>query len=122
MARAKRGFKLRRRHKKILKLAKGYRGARSRLYRTAVAIVRRALCYAYRDRKVRKRNFRTLWIQRINAAARAHGLPYSKFMSGLKKANIGVDRKILSDLAIRDEQAFAQLAQKAQAALSAPKK
>lgn len=106
MARTKRGFKLRRRHKKILKLAKGFRGARSRLYRTAVQIVRRSLVYAFRDRRVKKREFRALWIQRINAASRAHGLPYSKFMNGLTRANIQIDRKQLSELAIHDPAAF----------------
>jgi large subunit ribosomal protein L20 len=109
MARTKRGFKLRRRHKKILKLAKGYRGARSRLYRTAVQIVRRSLCYAYRDRRVKKREFRTLWIQRINAATRSNGVTYSKFMNGLKKSGIVIDRKVLSDIAIHDAKAFAEI-------------
>jgi len=118
MARVKRGFKLRRRHKRVLKLAKGYRGARSRLYRTAIQIVRRALCYAYRDRKVKKRDFRSLWIQRINAASRAHGLPYSKFMNGLKKANITLDRKQLSEIAIHDDAVFAALVKKSMGALS----
>ncbi len=118
MARAKRGFKLRRRHKKILKLAKGYRGSRSRLYRTALQIVRRGLNYAYRDRRVKKREFRGLWIQRINSASRAHGLPYSKFMAGLKKANIIVDRKQLSELAIHNEVAFAAIVQQARASLN----
>ena len=118
MARAKRGFKLRRRHKKVLKLAKGYRGSRHRLYRTAIQVVRRALCYAYRDRKVKKRDFRALWIQRINAASRTHGLPYSKFMNGLKKANVTLDRKSLSELAIHNAEVFSMLAQKAKLALS----
>lgn len=118
MARVKRGFKLRRRHKKVLKLAKGYRGARSKLYRTAIQIVRRALCYAYRDRKVKKRDFRTLWIQRINAASRSHGLAYSKFMNGLKKANIGLNRKQLSEIAIYEANVFAALVEKAKSALS----
>lgn len=117
MARVKRGFKLRRRHKKILKLAKGYRQTRSKLYRTAVNIVRRALCYAFRDRRVRKRNFRTLWIQRINAASRLNGLAYSKFMSGLKKAHIDLDRKQLADLAVRDQAAFASLVERAKTVL-----
>lgn len=117
MARVKRGFKLRRRHKKVLKLAKGYRGARSRLYRTAIQIVRRALCYAYRDRKVKKRDFRTLWIQRINAASRMNGLPYGQFMNGLKKACIALNRKQLANLAVHDNAAFAGLVQKAKAAL-----
>ena len=118
MARVKRGFKLRRRHKKILKLAKGYRGTRSKLYRTAVQIVRRALCYAYRDRKVRKRDFRTLWIQRINAASRAHGLTYSKFMNGLKKAHVALNRKQLSEIAIFEASVFKTLVEKAKAALN----
>lgn len=118
MARVKRGAKLRRRHKKVLKLAKGYRGARSRLYRTAVTIVRRALCYAYRDRKAKKRDFRALWIQRINAASRLHGLPYSSFMNGLKKANIALDRKQLSDMAIFDQKVFSVLVEKAKTALN----
>jgi large subunit ribosomal protein L20 len=117
MARVKRGTKLRRRHKKVLKLAKGYRGTRSKLYRTAITMVRRALCYAYRDRKAKKRDFRALWIQRINAASRSHGLPYSKFMNGLKKANIGLDRKQLSEMAIFDQVVFAALVEKAKGAL-----
>lgn len=106
MARAKRGFKLRRRHKRILKLARGFRGARSKLYRPAIQVLRKSLCYAYRDRRVKKRDFRKLWIARINAASRAHGLPYSKFMNGIKKASIGIDRKQLSELAIHDAKAF----------------
>jgi large subunit ribosomal protein L20 len=118
MARVKRGFKLRRRHKKVLKLAKGYRGTRSKLYRTAIQMVRRALCYAYRDRKVRKRDFRVLWIQRINAASRANGLTYSKFMNGLKKANIALNRKQLSELAINEAAVFSTLVEKARTALS----
>lgn len=117
MARVKRGTKLRRRHKKVLKLAKGYRGTRSKLYRTAITMVRRALCYAYRDRKAKKRDFRALWIQRINAASRSHGLPYSKFMNGLKKANIALDRKQLSEMAIFDQVVFAALVEKAKGAL-----
>jgi large subunit ribosomal protein L20 len=118
MARAKRGFKLRRRHKKILKLAKGFRGARSRLYRTAVQIVRRSLVYAFRDRRVKKREFRALWIQRINAASRAHGLTYSKFMNGIKKAQIEVDRKQLSELAIHDAAAFEVIVKNVKTALA----
>jgi len=118
MARVKRGFKLRRRHKKVLKLAKGYRTSRSKLYRTAVNIVRRALCYAYRDRRVRKRNFRALWIQRINAASRLNGLPYGQFMNGLKKASIELDRKQLADMAICEAEIFATLVTKAKAALA----
>ncbi len=117
MARVRRGFKLRRRHKKVLQLAKGYRGSRSKLFRTAIQIVRRALCYAYRDRKVRKRDFRSLWIQRINAAARAHGLTYSKFINGLKKAHVSLDRKQLSEIAVYDSSVFVTLVEKAKAAL-----
>lgn len=117
MARVKRGFKLRRRHKKVLKLAKGYRQTRSKLYRTAVNIVRRALCYAYRDRRVKKRDFRSLWIQRINAASRLNGLTYNKFMNGLKKAHVELDRKQLADLAVRNESAFAALVTMAKSAL-----
>jgi len=118
MARAKRGFKLRRRHKKILKLARGFRGARSKLYRTAVQIVRKSLVYAYRDRRVKKREFRSLWIQRINAATRSHGITYSKFMNGVKKAGIEIDRKALSELAIHDEAAFTAVVKIVQSALA----
>lgn len=118
MARAKRGFKLRRRHKKVLKLAKGYRGTRSKLFRVALQIVRRGLLYAYRDRRVKKREFRALWIQRINAASRVHGLVYSQFMNGLKKANVGIDRKMLSQLAIEDAGAFAKVVEVARNALA----
>jgi large subunit ribosomal protein L20 len=113
MARAKRGFKLRRRHKKVLKLAKGYRGTRSKLYRVAVQIVRRGLLYAYRDRRVKKREFRSLWIQRINAASREHGLKYSAFLNGLKKAGIVIDRKQLAEMAVVDAASFGLLVQKA---------
>lgn len=119
MARAKRGFKLRRRHKKILKLAKGYRGSRSKLYRVAVQVARKGLEYAYRDRRVKKRDIRSLWIQRLNAASRAHGLPYSRLIDGLNKANIHLDRKQLSEMAIHDESAFAQIVAKAKQALPA---
>ena len=108
--RVKRGYKARRRRKKVLKLAKGFRGGRSKLYRTAADAVDKALMYAYRDRKVRKRDFRKLWIARINAAARLNNLSYSKFMHGLKLASIDLDRKVLSDLAISDPSGFAQLA------------
>jgi large subunit ribosomal protein L20 len=118
MARAKRGFKLRRRHKKVLKLARGYRGTRSKLYRIALQIVRRGLLYAYRDRRVKKREFRALWIQRINAAARLNGLVYSQFMNGLKKAGVEIDRKMLSQLAIEDAQAFSNVAEMAKKALA----
>ncbi len=109
--RIKRGFKARRRRKKVLKLAKGFRGGRSKLFRTASDAVDKALMYAYRDRKVRKRDFRRLWIARINAAARMNNLSYSRFMHGLKQANIELDRKVLADLAISDPAGFAQIAQ-----------
>lgn len=109
--RIKRGFKARRRRKKVLKLAKGFRGGRSKLFRTASDAVDKALMYAYRDRKVRKRDFRRLWIARINAAARINNLSYSKLMHGLKQADIELDRKVLADLAISDPAGFAQIAQ-----------
>lgn len=117
MARTKRGFKLRRRHKKILKLAKGYRGARSKLYRISLRMVQRSLVYAYRDRKVKKREFRKLWIQRINAAARLNGLRYGDFMNGLKKSGVQVNRKMLAELAVSDEKAFGLIVDKARQAL-----
>lgn len=113
MGRVKRGVVARARHKKILKQAKGYYGARSRVFRVAKQAVIKALQYAYRDRRQRKREFRALWIARINAAARMQGLSYSRFMNGLKKANITLDRKVLADLAVNDKVAFAKLAQKA---------
>ncbi len=113
--RVKRGFKARRRRNKVLKLAKGYRGARSKLYRTAADAVDKALMYAYRDRRVKKREFKKLWIMRINAAARMNNLSYSKFMHGLKLAGIVLDRKILADLAVSDPAAFSQIATKAAA-------
>jgi large subunit ribosomal protein L20 len=119
MPRVKRGTKGRRRHKKILKLAKGYVGGRRRQYRQARETVEKGLTYAYRDRKVRKRDFRGLWIIRINAAARQHGLSYSQFMHGLKQGGIGVDRKILADLAVRDPAGFQQFAEQAKAHLAA---
>jgi large subunit ribosomal protein L20 len=100
--RIKRGFKARRRRQKVLKLAKGFRGGRSKLFRTAADSVDKALNYAYRDRKQRKRQFRRLWIARINAAARMNDLSYSRFISGLKKADVNLDRKVLADLAISD--------------------
>ena len=106
MARVKRGVVARHRRKKILKAAKGYVGGRRRLFKSAKETVMRARNYAYRDRRVRKREFRALWIARINAASRAHGLSYSKFIGGLKKANIGLNRKILAHLAYEDSQAF----------------
>ncbi len=106
MPRAKRGFKARRRHKKILNLAKGYTGGRRRQYRQARETVERGLVYAYRDRKVRKRDFRRLWIARINAAARINGINYNQFIYGVGQANIAIDRKILAALAIDDPSAF----------------
>jgi large subunit ribosomal protein L20 len=109
--RVKRGYKARRRRKKVLKLAKGFRGGRSKLYRTAADAVDKALMYAYRDRRVRKRDFRRLWISRINAAARMNNLTYSKFMHGLKVSNIELDRKVLAELAVSDPAGFTQLAQ-----------
>ncbi|MGD9236774.1 MAG: 50S ribosomal protein L20 [Desulfobacterales bacterium] len=113
--RIKRGFKARRRRKKVLKLAKGFRGGRSKLFRTAADAVDKSLMYAYRDRRQRKRDFRRLWISRINAAARMHKLSYSKFMHGLKVANIDLDRKVLADLAITDPAGFAKIAEVAAA-------
>ncbi|MCZ6914329.1 MAG: 50S ribosomal protein L20 [Rickettsia endosymbiont of Ixodes persulcatus] len=117
MPRVKRGVTARARHKKILKDAKGYRGARSRIIRAAKQAVTKAGQYAYRDRKQKKRDFRALWIVRINAATRAHGLTYSRFIAGLAKAEIAVDRKILADLAVTDKVTFAQLVEKAKQAL-----
>src|SRR6056297_2875010 len=111
--RVKRGFKARQRRKRLLKLAKGQQGGRSKLYRTAADSVDKALMYAYRDRKVRKREFRRLWISRINAAARMNNTSYSKLMSGLKKANIELDRKVLADLAVADPNGFSQIAARA---------
>ena len=118
MARAKRGVKARRRRKKVLDLASGYRGSRNSRYRTAIHVVRRALAYAYRDRRVKKREFRRLWITRINAAARAEGLRYSEFINGLKKTGIEMDRSVLADLALNDQQAFKGLVQQAKQALA----
>ncbi|MDO4288032.1 MAG: 50S ribosomal protein L20 [Eubacterium sp.] len=111
MARIKKGVNAKKKHKKVLKLAKGYYGAKSKLYRPANEAVMRALRSAYRGRKEKKRNFRRLWITRINAGARIHGLSYSKFMHGLKVANVEIDRKILADLAMNDAAAFAKLAE-----------
>jgi large subunit ribosomal protein L20 len=108
--RVKRGFKARRRRNKVLKLAKGFRGGRSKLFRTAADSVDKALNYAYRDRKVRKREFRQLWIARINAGARMNNLSYSKFIHGLKLAEVDLDRKVLAELAVSDPEAFAQIA------------
>ncbi len=116
--RIKRGQAAHKRHKKYLKMAKGYRGGRSRLYRTARETVERSLCYAYRDRKQRKRDFRALWIIRINAAARQHGISYSRFMRGLTLAGIELNRKALADLAVREKGSFAILAEAAKARLA----
>ncbi len=118
MARVRRGVTARARHKKVIKQARGYRGRSKNVFRVAVERVEKGLQYAYRDRRVRKRNFRALWIQRINAGAREHGLNYSQFMSGMKKAGIELDRKVLSDLAVREPTAFKSLVNQAQAALS----
>jgi len=115
--RVKRGFKARRRRKKILKLAKGYRGGLSRQYKSASVAVKRALAYAYRDRKVRKREFRRLWILRINAAARQYGLKYSQFIHGLKLAGVEINRKMLAELAIHSPETFKYLVELAKEAL-----
>ena len=117
MARVKRGNVLRKRHKKILKLAKGFKGARSRLFKVANQAVMKALCYQYRDRRHLKRNMRRLWIIRINAAARMNGLSYSKLTNALKKANIVVNRKMLADIAVRDSVAFTKIVETAKAAV-----
>ena len=119
MPRVKRGVTARARHKKILALAKGYRGRRKNVYRIAKQAVMKAGQYAYRDRRQKKRQFRTLWIARINAASRELGLAYSKFMNGLKKAGIEVDRKVLADLAVFDKPAFAAFVEQAKASLAA---
>ncbi|MEF2231766.1 MAG: 50S ribosomal protein L20 [Pseudodesulfovibrio sp.] len=113
--RVKRGLAAKRRHKKYLKMAKGYLGAGSRLYRTARERVEKALCHAYKDRKRKKREFRKLWIMRINAAARINGLSYSRLMNGLKLAGIELNRKVLADMAVRDPQVFAKIAEAAKA-------
>ncbi|HYQ90681.1 MAG TPA: 50S ribosomal protein L20 [Candidatus Competibacteraceae bacterium] len=119
MPRVKRGVTAHARHKKVLAKAKGYYSARSRAFRVAKQAVTKAAQYAYRDRRQKKREFRALWIVRINAAAHEHGLSYSRFLNGLKKAAIEIDRKILADLAVTDKPAFAALAEKAKAALAA---
>ncbi|RMA81230.1 50S ribosomal protein L20 [Umboniibacter marinipuniceus] len=118
MPRVKRGVTANRRHKKVLKQAKGYYGARSRIYRVAVQAVTKAGQYAYRDRRVKKRDFRKLWIARINAASRANGMTYSQFINGLKKASIALDRKVMADLAVHDKATFSLLVEKAKAALA----
>lgn len=119
MPRVKRGVTAHARHKKILKKAKGYYGARSRVLRVAKQAVTKAGQYAYRDRRQRKRQFRTLWIARINAAARMYGLSYSRFINGLKKADVAVDRKVLADIAVHDIDTFGKIAEKAKQALAA---
>ena len=117
MARVKRGVTTHARHKKVLNLAKGYRGRGSKAYRIALEKVEKALRYAYRDRRNKKRDFRGLWIQRINAGVREHGMTYSQFIAGIKRAGIEIDRKVLSDLAIREPAAFKSLVDQAKAAL-----
>jgi large subunit ribosomal protein L20 len=119
MPRVKRGVQARAKHKKVLAKAKGYYGARSRVYRVANQAVIKAGQYAYRDRRVKKRTFRSLWIARINAAARECGLSYSRFINGLSKAEVEIDRKVLADLAVHDKAAFSALADKAKEALAA---
>ncbi|MGF1631497.1 MAG: 50S ribosomal protein L20 [Kiloniellaceae bacterium] len=116
MARTKRGVTTHARHQKILKRAKGYRGRGKNVFTVAIERVEKGLQYAYRDRRVKKRNFRSLWIQRINAGAREHGLTYSQFMNGIKRAGIELDRKVLSDLAVREPDAFKSLVEQAKAA------
>ena len=118
MARVKRGVVARKSHKKVLKQAKGYYGARSRIFRVAKQAVIKAGQYAYRDRRVKKRNFRALWITRINAQSRALGMTYSQLIAGLKKAEIALDRRVLADLAVHDKAAFAAIVEKAKAALA----
>jgi len=118
MPRIKRGVVARRRHKKILERAKGYYGARSRVFRVAKQAVIKAGQYAYRDRRQKKRQFRALWITRINAASRANGLGYSRLIAGLRRAEIGLDRRVLADLAVHDKAAFTAIVEKARAALA----
>ena len=118
MPRVKRGVVASRRHKKVLKQAKGYYGARSRIFRVAKQAVTKAGQYAYRDRRQRKRQFRALWITRINAQSRANGLSYSRLINGLKKAEIGLDRRVLADLAVHDKPAFAAIVEQAKASLA----
>ena len=119
MARVKRGVQVKARHKKVLKQAKGFRGARSRTYKVAKQAVMRAGQYAYRDRRVKKRVFRSLWIVRINAAARDNGITYSQLIAGLKKANIDLDRKVLASLAVNDKEAFSLIVEQARSNLAA---
>ncbi len=117
MSRVKRGLTAHARHKKILDMAKGYRGRNKNVFRVAVEKVEKGLQYAYRDRKAKKRSFRSLWIQRINAATRIHDMTYSRFISGLIKAGVELDRKVLADIALKQPEAFAQLVETAKAAL-----
>jgi large subunit ribosomal protein L20 len=119
MARVKRGVTARRRHKKVIKAAKGYYNARRKIFRVAKQAVTKALQYAYIGRKQKKRNFRSLWIARINAASRANGMSYSRFMNGLLKAGITLDRKVLADIAVHDAKGFTALVEKAKSALAA---
>ena len=119
MTRVKRSVHARKKRRKVLAEASGYWGLKSKIYRRAKEQVQHSLQYAYRDRRVRKRDFRRLWIVRINAAARIHGLSYSQMMHGMKRAEIGIDRKVLADLAVHEPKAFAQIAEKAKAALAA---
>ncbi|HKK29289.1 MAG TPA: 50S ribosomal protein L20 [Alphaproteobacteria bacterium] len=119
MARVKRGVTAHARHKKVVAMAKGYRGRNKNNFRIAIEKVEKGLQYAYRDRRAKKRTFRALWIQRINAAAREHGMTYSQFMDGIHKAQIEVDRKVLADLAVREPEAFKALVDQAQAARAA---
>jgi large subunit ribosomal protein L20 len=118
MARIKRGFTTRRRHKAVLRRAEGFRGTRNRLFKRANEAVMRSWQYQYRDRRVRKRKMRQLWIMRINAASREHGLPYGQFINGLTRAGVAVDRKILADLAVRDAEAFGKFVELAKANLA----
>lgn len=118
MARVKRAVNARKKHKKVLKLAKGFRGARSKLFRPANEFVMKSLAHSYRGRKLKKRDFRKLWIARINAGTRQYGLSYSKFMNGLKKSNININRKMLSEMAIHDAEGFKQLVETAKKALA----
>ena len=118
MSRVKRGLTAHARHKKILDMAKGYRGRNKNVFRVAVEKVEKGLQYAYRDRKAKKRSFRSLWIQRINAATRIHDMTYSRFISGLIKAGVELDRKVLADIALKEPQAFAKLVETAKAALA----
>ena len=118
MSRVKRGLTTHARHKKILDMAKGYRGRNKNVFRVAVEKVEKGLQYAYRDRKAKKRSFRSLWIQRINAATRIHDMTYSRFISGLMKAGVELDRKVLADIALKEPEAFAKLVETAKAALA----